>query len=121
MQAWGPTSGRAQIRCRPEDFQVSEQLGFELSGDGEHCFLYLEKRQLNTLELQQRLSALSNIAPNRIGFSGLKDRNAVTRQWFSVGLAGLGEPDWQLLESEGDVQVLDVGRHRRHRRQKHAC
>ena len=112
-RAWGAVPGSALIRCCPEDFQVSEQLGFELSGEGEHCFLYLQKRQLNTMELLQRLSALCGVAPGSIGFSGLKDRNAVTRQWFSVGMAGRAEPDWSSLESGGDVQVLEVGRHRR--------
>jgi tRNA pseudouridine13 synthase len=112
-RAWVFAPGSALIRCRPEDFQVTEQLGFELSGEGEHCFLYLQKRQLNSMELLQRLSTLCGVAPGSIGFSGMKDRNAVTRQWFSVGLAGRAEPDWHALESPGDVRVLEVGRHRR--------
>jgi tRNA pseudouridine13 synthase len=112
-RAWGDPAGGARIRCRLEDFQVTEQLGFELSGAGEHCFLFLEKRGLNTLDLVQRLSALSRVPAGRIGFSGLKDRNAVTRQWFSVGLAGRGDPDWQALQSDGDIGVLAVKRHRR--------
>jgi tRNA pseudouridine13 synthase len=53
------------------------------------------------------------VAQRDIGLSGLKDRNAVTRQWFSVGLAGRQEPDWQALEAAGDVQVLATGRHQR--------
>jgi len=112
-RAWGSSSGSALIRCSPEDFCVSEQLGFELSGDGEHSFLYLQKRQLNSLQLLQRVSDLSGAAPRDIGLSGLKDRNAVTRQWFSVGMAGRAEPNWGSLESEGDVQVLEVSRHLR--------
>ncbi len=112
-RAWGALPGGALIRCSPEDFRVSEQLGFGLSGEGEHCFLYLQKRQLNSMELLQRLSVLSGVAPRDIGLSGLKDRNAVTRQWFSIGMAGRPEPDWQLLEVGGDVQVLELGRHLR--------
>jgi tRNA pseudouridine13 synthase len=112
-RAWGDPAGRARIRYRIEDFQVTEQLGFDLSGEGEHCFLFLEKRGLNTLELVQRLSALSGVPAGRIGFSGLKDRNAVTRQWFSVGMAGLSEPDWKALQSDDKVAVLAVERHRR--------
>ncbi len=112
-QAWGVLPGSALIRCRPEDFRVSEQLGFELSGAGEHCFLYLQKRQLNSMDLLQRLSVLSGAAPRDIGLSGLKDRNAVTRQWFSVGMAGRAEPDWHALEADGDVQVVAFGRHLR--------
>jgi tRNA pseudouridine13 synthase len=101
------------IRSCPEDFIVCEQLGFEPSGDGEHAFLHLQKRKLNSMELLQRVSELSAVPPRDIGISGLKDRNAVTRQWVSVGLAGRTEPDWRALESPGDVQVLEVARHRR--------
>lgn len=118
MQSWPRVSsnqlpGSALIRCQPEDFKVSEQLGFELSGEGEHCFLHLQKRQLNSLELLQRVSALSAVPARDIGYSGLKDRNAVTRQWFSVAMAGRVEPDWHALEADGDVQVLAVARHAR--------
>ena len=112
-RAWGEPVGSAVIRSVPEDFTVSEELGFELSGEGEHVFLYLQKRKLNTLELVQRLAALSGVPERDIGLCGLKDRNAVTRQWFSLGMAGAREPDWQLLESEGDVQLLASGRHSR--------
>ena len=112
-RAWGEPAGCASIRCRPEDFQVTEELGFELADEGEHCFLFLEKRCLTTQELVQRLSALSGVPARRIGFSGLKDRNAITRQWFSVGIAGRSEPGWHALESQGDVVVLAQRRHRR--------
>ncbi|MFK7976531.1 MAG: tRNA pseudouridine(13) synthase TruD [Halioglobus sp.] len=101
----------AVIRSQPEDFQVREELGFEPSGAGEHAFLYLEKRGLNTSDLIRRVSQLSGIAPQHIGYSGLKDRNALTSQWVSVGLAGASEPAWKVLEEPGDVRVLRVERH----------
>tara|TARA_R110002110_G_scaffold91264_2_gene237464 strand:- start:85372 stop:86424 length:1053 start_codon:yes stop_codon:yes gene_type:complete len=112
-RAWGDAVGSAVLRSVPDDFLVSEELGFELAGEGEHVFLYLQKTGLNTAELQQRLSSLSGVHPRDIGYSGMKDRNAVTRQWFSVGMAGRPEPPWQQLESSGDVQVLSVQRHLR--------
>lgn len=112
-RAWGEPPGSALIRCCPEDFVVSEELGFAPEGSGEHVFLHLQKRNLNSMELLQRLSALSGVATRDIGYCGLKDRNAVTRQWFSVGLAGRTEPDWQALEAPGNVQVLTVARHLR--------
>ncbi len=112
-RAWGSSSGSAVIRRNPEDFCVSEQLSFEPSGDGEHSFLYLQKRQLNSMQLVQKVSDLSGVAQRHIGISGLKDRNAVTRQWLSVGMAGRVEPNWGTLESDGDVQVLAVARHSR--------
>jgi tRNA pseudouridine13 synthase len=101
------------VKASPDDFLVREELGFEPSGEGEHAFLYLEKRLLNTQELAQRLSSLAGVHPGDIGFSGMKDRQAVTRQWFSVRMAGRPEPDWTALASRGDVVLLAVSRHRR--------
>ena len=112
-RAGGEPPASALIRARPEDFEVTEELGFELAGEGEHVFLYLQKRGLNTMELLQRVAALSGVPERDIGVSGLKDRNAVTRQWFSVGLAGRAEPDWRQLEAGGEVRVLECGRHLR--------
>ncbi|MDX1732870.1 MAG: tRNA pseudouridine(13) synthase TruD [Halioglobus sp.] len=112
-RAWGEPCAGAVIRSRPEDFRVEELLGFEPDGEGEHAFLLLQKRQLNTAELAERLASLSGVHPRDVGYSGLKDRNAVTRQWFSVGLAGRPEPAWQSLEADGDVTVLAQSRHRR--------
>lgn len=109
----GPALGHATLRLVPEDFLVIEELGFTPEGQGEHVFLHLEKRGLNTVELQQRLADLSGIPLADISFSGLKDRHAVTRQWFSVRLAGRPQPDWQRLECTGNVRILELGRHPR--------
>ncbi len=103
----------AMIRSTPDDFVVREQLGFETDGLGEHVFLHLEKRGLNTQDLLQRVSTLSGIHLRDIGFSGLKDRHAVTSQWVSVRMAGKPEPDWQQLAVAGEVAVLDCRRHSR--------
>jgi len=112
-QAGGEPSASALLRSSPEDFRVDEQLGFEPSGEGEHIFLQIEKRQLNTQDLVQRVSRLSGIPERDIGFSGMKDRNAVTSQWLSVRMAGKAEPDWHALEGEGDIRLLEARRHLR--------
>jgi len=109
----GEPQVEARIRSRSEDFLVCEQLGFEPEGEGEHVFLHLQKRDLNSAELVQRVAVLSKVAARDIGISGLKDRNAVTSQWLSVGMAGRAEPDWQALQSDGKVQLLAHKRHRR--------
>ncbi|PLW82300.1 tRNA pseudouridine(13) synthase TruD [Kineobactrum sediminis] len=104
---------RGVLRSVPEDFVVREQLGFEPEGEGEHVFLHLQKRGLNTQDLLQRVSGVSGIHLRDIGYSGLKDRNAVTSQWVSVRMAGREEPDWQRLASQGDIDVLACARHTR--------
>ena len=111
--ALGQTLGTAVLRNSPEDFEVREYLGFDPDGDGEHVFLHLQKRQLNTLDLVQRVAKLSGVPSRDIGYSGLKDRNALTSQWLSVGLAGRPEPDWAGLEADGKVRVLASDRHRK--------
>ena len=69
--------------------------------------------KLNSLELLERIARLSGIPGRDIGMSGLKDRNAVTRQWFSVRMAGKTEPDWWELEQAGDVKLIQLSRHTR--------
>ncbi|MDP5064069.1 MAG: tRNA pseudouridine(13) synthase TruD [Haliea sp.] len=103
----------AVIRTLPGDFVVHEQLGFEPDGQGEHVFLHLEKTGLTTPDLLERVSALAGIPLRDIGYSGLKDRHAVTRQWVSVRMAGKPEPDWQRLNVPGEVELLVSQRHSR--------
>jgi len=111
--ASAPPDGRAQIftariRTTPEDFQVVEELGFEFSGDGEHDYLWIEKTGANTEWLSRQLAHFSEVPAKDIGYAGLKDRHAVTRQWFSV--PRWNSPDWAAFAVEG-ATVLDVQRH----------
>lgn len=103
----------ALIRSVPEDFVVREQLGFAPDDSGEHVFLHLQKRGLNTQDLLQRISTLSGIHLRDIGYSGLKDKRALTSQWVSVRMAGKPEPDWQQLAVPGEVELLECRRHSR--------
>ncbi|MDZ7782516.1 MAG: tRNA pseudouridine(13) synthase TruD [Halioglobus sp.] len=111
--AWGPPPARATIRSQADDFQVTELLGFEPCGEGEHVYLLLEKRNLNTRDVVERIAALSGVRVRDIGYCGLKDRNARARQWFSIGLAGRSQPDWSALQAQGGIRVLQQCRHRR--------
>ena len=74
------------IRKKVEDFCVDEELSFEPSGSGEHLFLKLIKRQLNTDDMVKKLSKEFNVPRVAIGYAGKKDKYAVTSQWFSVHL-----------------------------------
>jgi tRNA pseudouridine13 synthase len=111
-RTWGEPVASCLLRVRPEDFQVEEQLGFEPEGEGEHAFLLIEKRGLNTMDVARMLARLAGVPLRDLGYAGLKDRRAQTRQWFSIGLAGRKEPDWSSLENE-QLRVLKSSRHRR--------
>lgn len=100
------------LRQRAEDFSVEEILGFEPEGEGEHVFLWIEKTGLNTQELAERLAKLAKIPARQVSYSGMKDRNAVTRQWFSVHLPGNKTLDWASLNSP-QINVIKQTRHLR--------
>jgi tRNA pseudouridine13 synthase len=105
-----PLSGR--LRAEPADFRVDEVTGIEPSGSGEHAFLIVEKTGANTDWVARRLAAFAGVAPVAVGYSGLKDRHAVTTQAFSVQLPGRADPDWSALGIDG-VRVVSATRHDR--------
>ena len=111
-RACGEPLGHARIRLSAEDFRVDEVLGFEPDGDGEHLLLCLRKRDTNTHWLAGQLARHAGLPSREVSYAGLKDRHAVTTQWFSLRLAGRAEPDWSALDCE-QVELLAVHRHRR--------
>ncbi len=111
-RAFEPLPTKAAIRCRPEDFRVEEALGFTLTGEGEHLWLWVQKRGLTTHELARRLARCAGVPLRKVGFSGLKDRRALTTQWFSVAVPPSRTPDWAAVDS-GGVRVLRTTRHHR--------
>lgn len=108
--AYGGPSGTGKIRTNPEDFIVDEALSFEPSGEGEHVFLLIRKTGENTDYVARRLARFAGVRQHDVGFAGLKDRHAVTTQWFSVWLPGKDAPDWAAFASE-TIEILETKRH----------
>ena len=103
-----------QYRAQPEDFIVDEQLDFTPEAHGEHLWLRLEKRNQTTLDMVKQLSRLCGVTPRDIGYSGMKDRVAVARQWLSVHLPGRDAPaDLSASLAALGVTVLEQARHPR--------
>jgi tRNA pseudouridine13 synthase len=102
----------ALMRVSPEDFVVEEILGYDAEGSGEHAMLWVEKRGANTDWVARELARFAGVAPVAVGYAGLKDRHAVTRQTFSVQLAGKPDPDWSSFP-HSEVKVLAAIRHNR--------
>jgi tRNA pseudouridine13 synthase len=109
---YGQPSGNGKIRSVDEDFIVKENLSFEPSGEGEHVFLQIEKKGENTDYVARQLSRFANVRQRDVSYAGLKDRYAVTTQWFSVWLPGKADPDWVGFESDS-MKVLRSVRHAR--------
>ena len=110
--AWPRLNASAQWRCRPEDFQVFEDIGFEADGSGEHVLLQIQKHNANTEWVSRKLARFADVPMRDVSYAGLKDRFAITTQWFSVRLAGKANPDWTLFNDE-ETRVLQWNLHTR--------
>jgi tRNA pseudouridine13 synthase len=102
------------MRCRPEDFVVEERAQHPIA-DGEHLLLWIEKRGLNSRQVAAELGRLFAVPEVDVSFAGMKDRHAVTRQWFSVrtpaaadAFAGAGSC-WRILDSQRCQRKLRRG------------
>lgn len=100
----------AKIRQQNDYFQVDEQLGFELAGEGEHLYVHIRKDGQNTAWVKDQLALQLKLNPRDIGHAGLKDRYAVTTQWLSI-YAPKTQPAVQNIQIDA-VQVLQTTRHR---------
>ena len=108
----GRPEASGELRAAPEDFQVWELPLIEPEGSGSHLWLEVRKRDANTPWVASQLAAAAGVSPREVGYAGMKDRRAVTTQWFSVGLQEAADSDWPSWEIPG-VTILQAIRHGR--------
>lgn len=96
------------IRSKNEDFEVEEVPSYEPCGEGEHLFLWVEKRGMAPEFFARTIAQRLGVSPAAVGTAGLKDRHAITRQWVSVPLDA--EPRVAKIDSH-ELRVLRTGRH----------
>ena len=116
---------QANIKLAPSDFIVKEQLGFDLDHTGEHLYLHIRKCGLNTNDIVTKLQTIFECRSVDIGVSGLKDKNAITDQWFSVrtpknideiSMGNQSLPSGTkevIVPMEGEYVLLEAPRHSR--------
>jgi len=110
--AWGEPLAPGVLRSTPEDFRVDEVLGFAADGDGPHALLQVRKRGANTEWVARELARAVGCKPFDVGFAGLKDRNAVTTQHFTVPRGRRTAEELASLRGEG-YEVVSSAAHRR--------
>jgi tRNA pseudouridine13 synthase len=111
-RAHGGPAAQGRIRAQAGDFRVTELPLVQPAGEGEHAWLLIRKRGENTAGVAGRLAEIAGVPLRNIGYAGLKDRHAVTEQWFSVYLPGRPDPDWRTLDSDR-LTLLKQSRHAR--------
>ncbi|SUB23652.1 tRNA pseudouridine synthase D [Avibacterium avium] len=105
-------SQQARLKAECADFIVKEELGYEMAGEGEFVALYVRKTDANTLFVGEKLAEFAGVPARNMSYAGLKDRKAVTEQWFCLHMAGQPTPDFSQFQLEG-VEILNVTRHNR--------
>lgn len=111
--AFGVPPVRGRVRSTPEDFFVEEQLGFEPDDAGSHVLLLVEKRGANTAWVGAQLAHAARVPVREVGWSGLKDRDALTRQAFTLPWPARAPIDPCLAYSGEGFRVLSARRHGR--------
>ncbi len=110
--AHGGPVAKGILREHAEDYIVDEIPLLEPDGEGEHVWLKIRKRHTNTDFVAKQLQKLAGVKSMAVSYAGMKDRHALTTQWFSVHLPTTEEPDWQALASD-EIEIIEVKRHSR--------
>lgn len=111
-RAHGNAVATGRIRVTPDDFVVREWLGFEPDDAGDHLLVIVRKRGANTQWVARELARRAGIHPRDVGFAGIKDRNAVTEQAFTLPGRTVDPADWLGFTGEG-FEVIRAHRQRR--------
>lgn len=96
------------LREKLTDFRVYEVFDGTFSGNGEHHCVHVEKRGMNTKDVQSFLAKHYEVSLLDVGYSGLKDKRAVAQQWFSIRL-----PKTAQRPKHDNFTVLKETRHNR--------
>jgi tRNA pseudouridine13 synthase len=111
-RAWGRALFTGRIRQSPADFVVVENLDVQFSGAGEHDWLRVRKTGANTHWVAEQLARHASVPVRDVGYAGLKDRHALTEQWFSVRRSVSEPTPWDGFRADG-VEILDRRVHAR--------
>ena len=106
----GKPNAQGQLRTHNSDFKVFEILPFAPSGEGEHLLLHVEKTGENTTFVARQLAKHFGVKDMQVTYAGLKDRHAVTEQWFGIHLPGKQVDDIASVNIAG-VNILAHQRH----------
>lgn len=108
----GVPQAEGNIRTSAEDFVVDEIPRVQPEGEGSHLWLWVEKRSANTDWVAKEIARIAACATRDVGYAGLKDRHAITRQWFSVPVAQSTQETLENADIEG-VKILESRLHTR--------
>ena len=110
-KAYPETNAKGILKLKPEDFQVDEIPLMIPAGEGEHIYLHIKKREVNTHWVARLLSEKFGVKENDVSYAGQKDRYAVTTQWFSIYAPKIEMTLEARPFPDEDIEILTQTRH----------
>ena len=110
-KAYPETHAQGILKRNPEDFQVDEIPLMMPAGEGEHIYLHIKKREVNTHWVARLLSEKFGVKENDVSYAGQKDRYAVTTQWFSIYAPKIDITLEARPFPDEDIEILTQTRH----------
>ncbi|OBT17330.1 tRNA pseudouridine(13) synthase TruD [Vibrio sp. UCD-FRSSP16_10] len=108
----GKPTAKAKLKAQAEHFVVKEDLGFELSGSGEHLMLRIRKTGENTSFVANELAKFCGVKSKDVSWAGLKDRHAITEQWLSIHLPKSDDLNFDLFtKMHPSIEIVEQTRH----------
>ena len=107
---YGEPKSYGVLKSCADDFIVDEIPLVEACGEGEHQFIHIEKKNCTTEQVAKDLAVLFGVTTREVSYAGLKDRLAITRQWFSVHMPGKYFSDIEKMCGD-NWRVISHGRH----------
>lgn len=115
MTRWPNSTGSEvefNYKINPEDFVVTELSNASLDNRPLHCYLWLQKRDRTTIDVVRQLAQAAQQPESSIGYAGMKDRVAITRQWLSIPIEALGAIQAE-VEQDASLELLASAAHGR--------
>ncbi len=95
------------LRNEAADFIVIEHHDMDFTESGEHLWFLVEKTHSNTAWVATQLASACKVPARQVGFAGLKDRHAITQQWFSVQLPKISELELIKAKLPDEIKILE--------------
>ena len=118
--AHGVPESKVGFKQEVADFQVDEELGYDLTGAGEHLCLRVRKNDMSTMEVVRRIGDILQLRISDIGYAGLKDKRAYCTQWFSLPVSNeqakavknIECDKLEIMDSKRNARKIKVGSHK---------
>ncbi len=95
------------IRNQYEDFYVEEIPEVIPEGEGPNVYVWIEKLGRTTLDVVLDIARDLHISRKRMGFAGMKDKKALTRQWICIANMDSEEQLNQVKALDGTIYKTD--------------